>query len=254
MNNYIAVQSLVKKEVTRVVRIWKQTILPAVITSTLYFLIFGTFIGSQIKEMNGVPYIDFLVPGFIMMSVITASYSNVASSFFWAKFQKSIEEILVSPMKPHEVILAFMSGWIVRGFIIAAIIFIIALFFTNASIDNPIMTFLFILFTSSLFSSAWFFNAFFAKSFDDVQIIPTFVITPMVYLGWVFYSITLLPPFWKFFSLINPIYYMVNGLRASMISVSEANVYFSLLAIIVFNIILFYINLRLYKKGYGLKS
>lgn len=254
MNHYIAVTSLMRKEVTRVIRIWKQTILPSVITSTLYFLIFGTFIGSQIDQMNGVDYIDFLVPGFIMMSVITASYSNVASSFFGAKFQKSIEEILVSPMKPYEVILAFMSGWIVRWFIIAAIIFIISLFFTNARIDNITLTFLFVLFTSGLFSSAGFFNAFFAKSFDDVNIIPTFIITPMVYLGWVFYSIATLPTFWQIFSLFNPIYYMVNGLRYSMIWVSEANVYISLFALIVFNAILFYINLTLYKKWYGLKS
>lgn len=252
--NTIAFICLVKKEVNRTLRIWKQTILPAVMTSTLYFLIFGTFIGSQISNIWWIPYIQFLVPGFIMMSVIMASYANVSSSFYSSKFLKSIEEILISPMKNSSIIIAFMLWWVIRGMIISVLIFWIAHFFTNIPLIHPFISILFLFFSSSLFSLAWFFNAFFAKCFDDVNIIPTFVIMPLVYLGWVFYPLAWLSSFWQFFTQLNPIFYMVNGLRYSFLWVSEVNIYISLFTIIFFNFIFFFINLKMFEKGYGIKN
>ncbi|MGE4444064.1 MAG: ABC transporter permease [Candidatus Altimarinota bacterium] len=251
---YIGLKSLVGKEVKRVFRIWKQTILPPIVTTSLYFLIFGSFIGSQIGDINGVSYINFLVPGFIMMSLITSSYMNVASSFFGAKFQKFIEEIITSPLSHVSIIIGFLSGGVVRGFLISIIVFIIAHFFTDISLAHPILAFLFVFFTASLFSFAGFLNAFFAKSFDDVNLIPTFIITPMVYLAGVFYPISSLTGIWYTLSHLNPIYYMVNGLRYSFLGVSEVNVGISLFALILSNFILFAGCLWLFKKGYGLKS
>lgn len=253
-NELTALKALTYKEVKRVFRIWKQTILPPVVTSTLYFLIFWTFIWSRIWEIDWVDYISFLVPGFIMMSLITASYTNVSSSFFWAKFNHSIEEIITSPMSNFSIILGYISGWIVRWIIISIIVFIIASFFTNVWMNNIFLSILFIFFTSSLFSLAWFFNAFFAKSFDDVNIIPTFIITPLIYLWWVFYSASTLTWIWEIITKLNPIYYMINGLRYWIIGHSDVNVYISLLAIILFNIFFFWLNLYLFKKWYWLKS
>ncbi len=251
---YIWLKSLVWKEVKRVFRIWKQTILPPIVTTSLYFLIFGSFIGSQIGNINGVSYINFLVPWFIMMSLITSSYMNVASSFFGAKFQKNIEEIITSPLSHISIIIGFLSWGVVRWFLISIIVFIIAHFFTDISLAHPILAFLFVFFTASLFSFAWFLNAFFAKSFDDVNLIPTFIITPMVYLAWVFYPISSLTWIWYTLSHLNPIYYMVNWLRYSFLWVSEVNVWISLFALILSNFILFAGCLWLFKKWYWLKS
>lgn len=251
---FIWFQSLVLKESKRVMRIWKQTILPPIVTTTLYFLIFGSFIGSQIGNINNIAYIDFLVPGFIMMSLITNSYSNVASSFFWAKFQRSIEEIITSPLSKHAIILWYVSGGIVRWILISCIVYIISLFFTHTSLTHPLLAFCFILLTSSVFSLAGFFNAFFARNFDDVNLIPTFIITPMVYLAGVFYPIASLTWIWYILSHFNPIYYMVNGLRFSFLGVSEVNVTFSLIALFIANILLYWACYYLFKKWYGLKS
>ncbi len=251
---YIGAKALAMKEMKRVFRIWKQTILPPVVTTTLYFLIFWSFIGSQIGEISGIAYIDFLVPGFIMMSLITSSYMNVASSFFGAKFQKNIEEIITSPLHHTSIIFGFLSGGVVRGFLISIIVFIIAHFFTSVSLAHPFLAFLFVFFTATLFSLLGFLNAFFAKSFDDVNLIPTFVITPMVYLAWVFYPISTLTGIWYTLSHLNPIYYMVNGLRYSFLWVSEVNIFISLWALIFSNFVLFLACLWLFKKWYGLKS
>ncbi len=213
INQTVAMKTLVHKEVSRVFRIWKQTILPPVVTSVLYFLIFGSFIGSQIQDISGVSYMQFIIPGLMMMGAITASYANVSSSFFGAKFQKSIEEILVSPMSDWMIIVAYCLGGIIRGMIIGVVVFLVALFFAPLHIEHIIITLLFLFFTASLFALLGLFNGFFAKSFDDVNIIPTFVITPMIYLGGVFYSLEFLSPFWQFVSKFNPIFYMVDGLR-----------------------------------------
>ena len=254
MNNLIAFQSIARKEVKRVFRIRIQTIVPSVINATLYFLIFWAFIGSKVKEVSGVPYIDFLVPWFIMMSVITASYMNVSSSFFGAKFQKSIEEILTSPIPGYVVILWFISWGIVRGTTIALAIYIVAQFFTNVIPEHIFITFLFLFFTASLFSLLGLFNAFFAKNFDQVNLIPTFVITPLTYLGWVFYPIASLPWLWKNVSMLNPIYYMINGFRYGFLGLTEVNAYVSLGAIILCNVLLFSLNLWMFKQGKWLKN
>lgn len=254
MNNSLAFQSIARKEVKRVFRIWIQTIVPSVINATLYFLIFGAFIGSQIDQVQWVPYINFLVPWFILMSVITASYMNVSSSFFGAKFQKSIEEILTAPIPGYIVILGYISWGIVRGCTIAFAIYLISLFFTQIVPQHIIITLLFLFFTTSLFSLLWLFNAFFAKNFDQVNLIPTFVITPMVYLWGVFYPIAALPDFWRFLSMLNPIYYMINGFRYGFLGLTEVNAYISLWAIILCNAVLFWINLWMYKNGKGLKN
>jgi ABC-2 type transport system permease protein len=254
MNNLIAFQSIARKEVKRVFRIWIQTIIPSVINATLYFLIFWAFIGSKVQEVSGVPYIQFLVPWFIMMSVITASYMNVSSSFFGAKFQKSIEEILTSPIPGYIVILWFISGGIVRGTTIAVAIYIIAQFFTHIVPQHIFITLVFLLFTTSLFSLLGLFNAFFAKNFDQVNLIPTFVITPLVYLGGVFYPIASLPWFWKTISMLNPIYYMINGFRYGFLWLTEVNAYASLSAIIICNILLFWLNLWMFKQWKWLKN
>lgn len=254
MNNLLAFQSIARKEVKRIFRIWIQTIVPSVINATLYFLIFGAFIGSQIKEVQWVLYINFLVPWFILMSVITASYMNVSSSFFWAKFQKSIEEILTAPIPWYIVIFWYISGGIVRGSTIALAIYLISLFFTQIIPEHIFITLLFLFFTTSLFSLLGLFNAFFAKNFDQVNLIPTFVITPLVYLGWVFYPIASLPGFWKTISMLNPIYYMINGFRYGFLGLTEVNAYISLSAIILCNLALFWVNLWMYKNGKGLKN
>lgn len=251
---YTWLKTLTKKEVSRVFRIWKQTLVPPVMTSILYFLIFGSFVGSRIGEIGEVSYMEFIVPGFIMMSVITASYTNVASSFFGSKFQRSIEELLVSPMPKWQIIIGYMLGGMVRGILVWIIIYAVSYFFVPIQIHSYLQTLLFVLFTSAFFSLAGMFNGFFAKSFDDVSLIPTFVITPMVYLGWVFYSLEFLSPFWQGVSKFNPIFYMVNGLRNGMIGISELPIYSSLMVLIIFTGIFFFLNLKLFNKWYGMKS
>lgn len=252
--NLIWFLSLSKKELKRVFRIWKQTLVPPVISSALYFLIFWSFIGSQINNIWDVTYIQFIVPWFIMMSVINASYANVSSSFFGSKFNHSIEELLVSPMPNYLIILAYTMGGIIRWIMVWILIFLVAQPFTHISIEHFGVTLLFLILTSTLFSLAGLFNAFFAKTFDDISIIPTFVITPMVYLGWVFFSLEFLSNFWQTVSQFNPIFYMVNGLRYGMLGHSEVNVMYSILAIFIFIILLFALNLRLLNKWYWLKS
>ncbi len=254
MNHITALKSIAYREIKRVFRIRIQTIVPPIINTTLYMVIFWVLLGSQLPDVKGISYINYLVPWFLMMSLIMASYMNVSSSFFGAKFQKSIEELLTAPIPWYIVILWYISGGITRWLVISAVIFIVSLFFTSIHIDHFFITFLFLLFTSSLFSLLWLFNAFFAKNFDSVNMIPTFIITPMIYLGWVFYSVSALPPFWQFFTQINPIYYMINGLRYWFYSISDVNPTYSLIAIIICNILFFLINKRMYETGYGLKS
>lgn len=232
----IALQTIVTKEVRRFMRIWPQTLLPPAITVSLYFLIFGNLIGERIGEMDGHTYVDFIVPGLIMMMVITNSYSNVVSSFFSAKFQRSVEEMLVSPMPNYVVIGGFVVGGVARGLAVGFIVTVIALFFADLRIHNLWVTVSILLMTATLFSLGGFINAVYARTFDDISIVPTFVLTPLTYLGGVFYSIHLLPPFWQTASLANPIVYMVNGFRAGILGSSDVSLgftYFMLSACIV---------------------
>lgn len=251
---WIAFITLLRKEIIRTARIWPQTILPPVITMTLYFVIFGHFIGSRIEGISGFSYIQFIVPGIIMMSVITNAYSNVVSSFFSAKFQKSIEELLVSPT-PNSIILAgYVAGGIFRGLVIGILVLIVSLFFTKLHLYNVFVILAFILLASIVFSLAGFLNGIFAKSFDDIAIVPTFVITPLTYLGGVFYSIGMLPELWQKISLLNPILYMVNGFRYGFLGISDINVWIGFGMLVLFAIGLSWACLFLLKKGVGMKN
>jgi ABC-2 type transport system permease protein len=216
MNNqqiYIALQTIVTKEVRRFTRIWVQTLLPPAITMSLYFVIFGNIVGSRVGQMGGFDYMQYIVPGLIMMSVITNSYSNVVSSFYSAKFQRSIEELMVSPVPPQIILSGYVIGGMVRGLLVGLIVTVLSLFFTQLHIHHVGIIIYSVLLTSVLFSLGGFINAVFAKSFDDISIVPTFVLTPLTYLGGVFYSIDNLSPFFQTVSLFNPIVYMVNTFR-----------------------------------------
>ena len=252
--NYTAFRTIVDKEITRILRIWPQTLLPSAITMTLYFIIFGKFIGSQVRDINGFSYMEFIVPGIIMMAVITTSFMNVVSSFFSTKFMRSIEEILVSPTPNWIIITGYSVGGIFRGLLVGIIVLLISLFFTSLQIYNLAVVIVFILLTAIVFSLGVFLNAMLAKKFDDVTIIPTFILTPLTYLGGVFYSISVLPPFWQGVSLLNPIIYMVNGFRFGFLGISDMNVWIGFGMLIVFTVVLFYINLHLLKKGVGIKT
>lgn len=251
MNNkqLIAFQTVLIREIKRILRIWPQTLLPPVITMTLYFIIFGKMIGSRVGQMGGVDYMQFIVPGLIMMSVITNSYSNVASSFFSSKFQGSIDELLVSPISKHTILLGYISGGTFRGLSIALIVSMVALFFTHLSIVHLPIMILTILGTSILFSLGGFINAVFARSFDDISIIPSFVLTPLTYLGGVFYSLENLSPFWQNISMLNPIVYMVNAFRYGILGYSDVNVVYSLMAILGFCLVFYVIAYQLLKDG-----
>lgn len=252
-STWIAFTTIVRKEISRFTRIWVQTILPPAISMTLYFVIFGSLIGSRIGTMNGFSYIDYIAPGIIMMSIINNSYANVVSSFFGAKFQNHIEEMLVAPI-PNLVILAgFITGGVARGLLVGAVVTIVALFFTKLTIHSFSITIAVVFMTSIIFSLAGLINAIFAKKFDDISIIPTFVLTPLIYLGGVFYSIDMLPEFWQTISAFNPILYMVNAFRYGMLGESDININTAFLILALFTSILFTISLTLLNKGVGIK-
>lgn len=220
----------------------------------LYYVIFGTFIGSQIAPIGGFTYIQFIVPGLVMMAVITNSFSNVVSSFYGSKFQRNLEELMVSPT-PHWVVIAgFVTGGVLRGLMTGVLVLGVALFFTHLVVKSILLVSLFILLTALVFSLAGLLNGVFAKSFDAVSIVPTFVLTPLTYLGGVFYSIHALPPFWQAVSQFNPILYMVNGFRYGFLGLSDVNVFASLAMLVALCIILLAISLYVFKKGYGLRN
>jgi ABC-2 type transport system permease protein len=254
MNNLIAFQTILRKEVRRFLRIWTQTLLPSGITMSLYFVIFGTFIGSQIESINGVSYMQFIVPGLIMMAVINNSYSNVVSSFFGSKFGQSIQELLVSPVSTSYIILGYALGGVVRGILVGLIVTLVSLFFVPLQVYSYPLVFLFVVLTAFLFALAGLTNAIFAKKFDDVTIIPTFVLTPLVYLGGVFYSISFLPPFWQSLSKFNPLLYVIDGFRFAFLGFSDISVWIGLVAIAVFTTLLFGLNWYLIENGIRLKE
>lgn len=251
---FIAFQTLFTKEIVRFTRIWVQTLLPPVVTMTLYYIIFGTFIGSQISDINGYTYMQFIMPGLVMMAVITNTYSNVVSSFFGSKFQKSIEEILISPTPNYIIILGFCLGAVARGLVIALLVTLTSLFFMDIHIHSMVFIIAFILLTAFTFSLIGMLNGIYARKFDDVSIIPTFVLTPLTYLGGVFYSIDVLPEFWQVVSKFNPILYMVNGFRYGFLGISDVDKYYGLAMLCVCCVVFFMVNLVLLKRGVGLKS
>ncbi|HET6630657.1 MAG TPA: ABC transporter permease [Woeseiaceae bacterium] len=252
--NWVALQTIVTKEFSRIIRIWLQTIVPPAITMTLYFVIFGSLIGRRIGDMDGFDYMQYIAPGLIMMSVITNSYGNVVSSFFGAKFARHIEEMLVSPMSYATIIIGHVAGGVIRGLLVGSLVTLIALAFTDLDVKHPFITASMVLLASIVFSLAGFINAVFAKKFDDVAIIPTFVLTPLTYLGGVFYSISLLPEIWQKLSLLNPILYMVNAFRYGILGTSDIDIRYAYLIVSVFVVLLFGINVALLKRGIGIRE
>jgi ABC-2 type transport system permease protein len=252
--NRVALKTLIRKEILRVARIWIQTIVPPAITMTLYFIIFGNLIGKRIGTMGGFDYMQYIAPGLIMMSVITNSYGNVVSSFFGAKYGKHLEEMLVAPMSNATIIIGHVAGGVLRGLMVGAMVTIIALGFTSLSVEHPFITLSMVLLASTVFALLGFANAIFANKFDDISIIPTFVLTPLTYLGGVFYSISLLPEFWQRVSLGNPILYMVNAFRYGILGVSDISIGTAYLIVCVFVVLLFTLNLMLLNRGVGIRE
>jgi ABC-2 type transport system permease protein len=251
---WTAYTTIVIREILRFSRIWVQTIFPPVITTALYFVIFGNLIGPQIGEMDGHKYMDFIVPGLIMMAVITNSYANVVSSFYGSKFQGNIAEMLVSPV-PNWVILAgFVSGGIARGLAVGVAVTLVSMFFSDLSVTHFFVMVTIVLLTATLFALAGLINGVYAQSFDDISIIPTFVLTPLTYLGGVFYSITMLSDFWQNLSMINPVLYMVNGFRYGILGISDIHIAVSYGIIIAFIIALVTFSMYLLNRGVGIRS
>lgn len=251
---FIALMTLLRKEIRRFLRIWPQTLLPSAITMSLYFVIFGSLIGSRIGEMGGFRYMEFVVPGLIMMAIVTNSYSNVVSSFFGSKFNHSVEELLVSPTPNYVILLGYILGGITRGILVALIVTVVSLFFTRLPIYSLGIVALVVVFTSTLFALAGFINGVFANNFDDISIIPTFVLTPLTYLGGVFYSLDLLPEFWAGVSRLNPLVYVVNAFRYGVLGVSDVDVTFAFVMIIGFTVAAFAYSLHLLSSGKRLRQ
>ena len=251
--NIVAFHTILRKEIFRFMRIWSQTLLPPAITMSLYFIIFGKFIGSQIHFVQGFSYIQYIVPGLMMMSIVTNAYANTASSFFLTKFNKSIEEMLVSPMPNLIILLGFMIGGTLRGILVGFIVLLISFLFTHVPLHHPFIVFMMAILSAMVFSLGGLINAFYAKRFDDISFIPTFVLTPLTYLGGVFYSIEQLPPTWRTISLFNPILNMVDTFRYGMLGVSDVNVYLGFSLVSVLFIALFIWAWRLMNSGTGIK-
>ncbi len=249
----VALKTIVIKEYLRFIRIWIQTVLPPAITVALYFIIFGELIGSQIGNIDGYKYMDYIVPGLILMSVITNAYANVVSSFFSAKFHHSVEEMLVSPLPNHIILLGFVSGGLARGIVVGITVTLVSMYFSDFQIHSYSVTIAVFILTSILFALAGFINAAYARSFDDITIIPTFVLTPLTYLGGIFYSIKMLPDFWQTVSMVNPILYMINAFRYGLLGVSDIELSTAFVIICGFILVLYYFALRLLRLGIGLK-
>ena len=252
--NRIALATIARREVNRILRIWSQTLVPPAITMTLYFLIFGGLIGSRIGDMGGYSYMQFIVPGLVMMSVIQNSYGNISSSFFGAKFGRHVEELLVSPMPNWVILWGYVAGAVLRGLLVGVIVLAIAMLFTTVRIPHPLVTVTSVLLGATIFSLAGFVNAVFAKKFDDVAIVPTFILTPLTYLGGVFYSVTLLPGWAQALTHANPIFYMVNAFRYGLLGTSDVPLWVAYGLMLAFVAALSALSLWLLRRGVGLRS
>ncbi len=252
--NIVAVKTIIRKEMVRVLRIWVQTIVPPAIMMTLYFIIFGNLIGRRIGVMDGFDYMQYIAPGLIMMAVITNSYGNVVSSFFGAKFGRHIEEMLVAPMSYATIIIGHVAGGVLRGLLVGTLVTIVALFFTDLQVAHPFIMISVVLLSSIVFSLAGFINAVFAKKFDDISIVPTFVLTPLTYLGGVFYSISMLPEFWQNVSKANPILYMVNAFRYGILGTSDISIGYAYTILLIFVVVLFSGCMFLMQRGIGIRE
>ena len=252
--NWVALYTVARREVVRILRIWGQTLVPPAITMTLYFLIFGGLIGSRVGEMDGIKYMDFIVPGLVMMSVIQNSYGNISSSFFGAKFGRHVEELLVSPMPSWVILGGYVAGAVLRGLMVGVIVLCIAMLFTKVRIPHPLVTLSTVLLGATIFSLAGFVNAVYAKKFDDVAIVPIFILTPLTYLGGVFYSIQLLPGWAQAATHANPIFYMVNAFRYGLLGDSDVPLWIAYTLMLFFVAALGGLSLWLLKRGVGLRS
>jgi len=251
---WVAFRTILTKEVLRFARIWVQTVLPPAITMALYFVIFGKLIGAQIGDMEGFRYIDFIVPGLILMSVISNSYANVVSSFYSSKFQRNVEELLIAPLPNFIILAGYVGGGVARGVVVGTVVTGVSMFFSDIEIHSYGVTLIVFVLTSVLFAIAGFINAVFANSFDDISIVPTFVLTPLTYLGGVFYSISLLPEFWQQVSLANPVLYMVNAFRYGLLGVSDIALWQAFAIIIGFILALGAYAMWLLARGVGIKQ
>ena len=253
--NLVAMNTLIRREIVRIMRIWTQTLIPPAITMTLYFVIFGKLIGSRIGNIQGgFSYMQYIVPGLVMMSIITNSYGNISSSFFGAKFSRAVEEMLVSPMPNWVILLGYVAGAVVRGLVVGILVLLIALFFTDLHVLHPLITFASVLLGATIFSLAGFVNAVYAKKFDDIALVPTFILTPLTYLGGVFYSVNMLGEPWQAISRANPILYMVNAFRYGVLGISDVHVGVAFAVMLGFVVALSIVALQLLKRGVGLRS
>jgi ABC-2 type transport system permease protein len=252
--NLIAYNTILIKEVGRFTRIWIQTLLPPAISMTLYFVIFGNLIGPRIGPMSGFTYMEYIAPGIIMMAVMNNSYANVVASFFSAKFQRHIEEILIAPVPNFIILAGYVTGGLTRGLMVGIVVTIVALFFTDLNVKHPFLTLSVVILTSVLFALGGLINGIFARKFDDISIIPAFILTPLIYLGGVFYSIELLPDFWRSVSIFNPILYMVNAFRHGILGVSDINITLAFVIIILSIGMFSTLALFLLHKGTGIKT
>jgi ABC-2 type transport system permease protein len=250
----VALRTIATREILRFSRIWIQTVLPPVITTALYFVIFGNLIGPRIGKMDGFDYMEFIIPGLIMMAVITNSYANVVSSFYGSKFQRHIEEMIISPTPNYIILIGYVCGGVARGLTVGIAVTVVSLVFHPLNIHSLWVMFSMITLTAILFSLAGLINGVFARSFDDISIIPTFVLTPLTYLGGIFYSISMLPEFWQHLSLANPILYMVNAFRYGFLGVSDISLTTSYAIILAFIITLYLFSLYLLRKGHGIRT
>ena len=253
--NLVALNTIVRREIVRIMRIWTQTLIPPAITMTLYFVIFGKLIGSRIGTIQGgFSYMQYIVPGLVMMSIITNSYGNISSSFFGAKFSRAVEEMLVSPMPNWVILLGYVTGAVARGLVVGLLVLLIALFFTDLHVMHPLITFASVLLGATIFSLAGFVNAVYAKKFDDIALVPTFILTPLTYLGGVFYSVNMLGEPWQAISRANPILYMVNAFRFGVLGISDVHVGVAFVVMLGFVVGLSIVALQLLKRGVGLRS
>lgn len=253
-NYWVAYRTITRYEIRRFFRVWTQSLLPSAITMSLYFIIFGGLIGKRVGSLGGFDYALYITPGLVMISVITNAYTNVSSSFFLMKFQRSLEEILVSPVPNAIMLLGFVTGGVARGLVVGSVVITVSLFFTHLHIQHIFIMFAVVLLTAMVFSLAGFINGIFANKFDDIAIVPTFLLTPLTYLGGVFYSVNMLPPLWEKISRANPILYMVNAFRYGMLGVSDVNIVYSISFLVVLAAMLFVIAMTLLKKGIGIRS
>jgi ABC-2 type transport system permease protein len=250
----IGFETIVRREFSRILRIWGQTLVPPAVTAALYFVIFGSLIGRRIGQMDGFSYMQYIAPGLIMMAVISNSYANVVSSFFGAKFGKHIEELIVAPLPNWLIVLGYVAGGLMRGLLVGAVVTVVTLFFTHVPVAHPLLVAGSVVLTSIVFALGGFFNAIFAKNFDQISWFPTFILTPLIYFGGVFYSVSLLPSWAQRLSYVNPILYMVNAFRHGFLGKSDVDPAFAFVIMGAFAIAMYGIVVALMNRGTGIRE